>query len=72
MKDSAMKKKEYHFYWYCNSCKRQHRMVNKPCPSCGGRGDWTPQPVSDKVADGCSANYECDGCLAYREHMNPW
>lgn len=42
-------------------------MTLQPCPSCGGRGDWTPQPVSEKVRVKCYANYQCDGCIAYED-----
>ena len=54
---------------YCRSCKRKHRVRMTKCPSCGGRGGYTPQPVSDKVCNKCKANYECDGCKAYKEHL---
>lgn len=61
--------KERVFLEYCRSCKRQHRMTLQPCPSCSGRGGWTPQPVSEHVADNCFADYACDGCDAYRDHL---
>lgn len=56
------------FLEYCPSCGHKHRMRNQPCPACFGRGGWTPQPVSGKVADQCRADYSCDGCVAYRQH----
>jgi len=57
------------FLMYCSSCGHKHRMTNQPCPVCLGRGGWTPQPVSEKVAERCQADYACDGCMAYREHQ---
>ena len=57
------------FMWPCRTCKRQHRMRLQPCPSCGGGGGWTPQPVSDRVASACHEDYDCDGCIAYRDHL---
>jgi len=56
------------FLFYCPSCGHNHRMRNQPCPTCQGRGGWTPQPVSEKVQERCKASYDCDGCEAYREH----
>ncbi len=56
------------FLMYCPSCGHKHRMINQPCPMCQGRGGYTPQPISEKVYDSCHANYDCDGCEAYREH----
>jgi len=53
----------------CKSCGKKHRMIMRPCPSCGGKGGYTLQPVSNKVLDNCYANYECDGCEAYRDHL---
>lgn len=55
------------FLVYCSTCKRQHKMKHQKCPSCGVYE--TPQPASDAVKDKCGANYECDGCLAYKEHL---
>ena len=62
-----------HVVWleYCESCKRKHYMILRPCPSCGGRsGELVPTPLSDKVADTCRGLGwgECTGCEAYREH----
>lgn len=42
----------------------------RKCPTCDVYE--TPQPVSDAVADSCGADYSCDGCVAYREHTNPY
>lgn len=39
----------------------------RTCPSCGAYE--TPQPVSDKVYEKCMADYDCDGCQAYRDHL---
>jgi rRNA maturation endonuclease Nob1 len=50
---------------YCSSCKKNHIVTNKVCPSCGVY--FTPQPVSEKVYDDCMKGYECDGCEAYRD-----
>jgi len=58
------------FLVYCKACGCKHRMSQRPCPECAGRGDYTPQPVSDAVADACGADYACDGCRAYRDHAN--
>lgn len=66
----TMRKANKSFMLDCESCGRQHQMIWKPCPCCGGRGGWTPQPASEIVADNCAANYDCDGCLAYREHQH--
>lgn len=57
------------FLLNCRFCKRKHRMTMQPCSGCGGRGGWTPQPVSDAVADRCGEDYDCDGCVAYRDHL---
>ena len=62
--------KEYHWLEYCKSCGHKHRVMLRNCPTCNVYE--TPQPVSDKVYDHCSANYSCDGCMAYREHTNPY
>ena len=53
---------------YCKSCKRKHYMTYQKCPSCGVYE--TPQPASSNVANTCHAQYECDGCEAYREHTS--
>ena len=58
---------EYTFLEYCRRCGRKHHMTMQPCPTCGVYE--TPQPKSDNVANQCCANYQCDGCLAYREHL---
>lgn len=57
------------FVWldYCKCCKRRHRVAFMKCPDCGVYE--TPQPVSDAVAENCGADYRCDGCLAYRDHL---
>ena len=52
---------------WCNSCKRHHIVSNQKCPSCGVYD--TPQPVSEKVYSKCKADYDCDGCQAYRDHL---
>ena len=52
--------------YYCSVCKRKHYVTQRPCPSC--KVYDTPQPVSDNVADACHADYDCDGCLSYKEH----
>jgi len=44
-------------------------MAIEPCLSCNGRGGSLLQPISDRVFENCYANYECDGCEAYREHL---
>lgn len=53
---------------YCYSCNRGHFVKMTKCPSCDGKGGHIPQPASNKVYDKCNANYECDGCRAYRNH----
>lgn len=60
-------KKEVHWKEYCKSCGRLHIVTNKECPSCGVY--HTPQPVSEKVYENCRADYDCDGCQAYRDHQ---
>jgi len=52
---------------YCNSCKRSHRLKIMKCPECGVYK--TPQPISEAVYENCWADYACDGCIAYRDHM---
>lgn len=59
---------EIHWKEKCNSCKRKHIVTNKPCPTCGVC--HTPQPVSEKVYEYCNADYSCDGCQAYRDHLD--
>lgn len=49
---------------WCDVCKRNHIVWMQKCPSCGVYE--TPQP-SNK--DKCTANYQCDGCEAYRDHL---
>lgn len=56
---------------YCHRCKREHRVTSQPCPSCSGRGGSVMMP-SDGVLETCRATYECDGCDAYRDHINPF
>ena len=65
-------KEPTHPHWLerCNSCGRKHRVMMRDCPTCIVYE--TPQPVSDKVSDSCGADYSCDGCMAYREHTNPY
>ena len=55
------------FQVFCNPCNRKHFMVLTHCPSC--QTYCTPQPTSAAVADRCGANYQCDGCLAYNDHL---
>ena len=55
---------------YCKWCNRKHYMIQRPCPTCDVY--CTPQPRSDRVCDECGADYSCDGCMAYREHTNPY
>jgi len=45
-------------------------MMLLKCPTCDVYE--TPQPVSDDVANQCGADHSCDGCMAYREHTNPY
>lgn len=53
---------------FCKQCKRFHIVTLKPCPSCGVYE--TPQPKSEKVYENCMASYECEGCMAYRDHTS--
>lgn len=69
---SWRKKLTHNWMEFCKSCGRKHRVMLKPCPSCNGGGGYTPQPVSEKVYETCHADYDCDGCMAYREHTNPF
>ena len=55
-----------HWMEYCKWCERKHYVMIQKCPTCDVY--VTPQPVSDKVAEECRADYSCDGCCAYREH----
>ena len=59
---------EYVWLEWCSQCKRKHFVKNQPCPECEGRGGWTPQPVSDRVANTCYHNNACEGCRAYLDH----
>ena len=52
---------------WCNRCKKKHKVTLKPCPDCGVY--TTPQPISDNVTNKCTANYRCDGCNAYLDHL---
>lgn len=61
------KDKEVCWLVYCNICKRQHRMTMQNCPTCGVH--QTPQPKSKYVHELCFANYQCDGCQAYNDHI---
>ena len=54
------------FLMWCPCCRRKHRAW---CQLCRCGCDYVVQPVSDKVADACGANYECERCLAYKEHL---
>ena len=63
-------KQEVHWLEYCRSCGREHRVMMRDCPTCTVYE--TPQPASDKVSDSCGADYSCDGCIAYRDHTNPY
>lgn len=65
-----MKEKHYNWLEYCQVCKRKHYITLKSCPECNVYE--TPQPVSEKVYEHCSADYSCDGCQAYREHTRPY
>jgi hypothetical protein len=56
------------FKMYCDSCKKNHIMTVQSCPDCGVYD--TPQPKSDKVYEKCHADYACDGCQAYRDHLH--
>ena len=56
-----------YFLDYCNYCQRKHRLSIQLCPTC--QVYTTPQPFSDKVYEKCGANYSCDGCIAYSEHL---
>ena len=62
-----MPKQKITWLQYCNSCKRSHIVTLKKCPDCGIHE--TPQPVSEKVSEKCRANYRCDGCEAYLDHL---
>ena len=55
---------------YCKSCGYKHYVSMRPCPTCNVYE--TPQPVSDNVLNKCGADYSCDGCVAYRDHTNPY
>ena len=65
-----IKEYEIGFLVYCKSCKRSHVMRNQKCSTC--QVYETPQPISEKVYNKCGADYCCDGCIAYREHTNPY
>ena len=60
--------KPIHWLEYCKSCKKNHYVMNQPCPDCGVY--FTPQPVSKKVKEKCKAQYRCDGCEAYLDHLH--
>lgn len=55
---------------WCHWCKRKHRVSMQPCPEC--QVYLTPQPISERVDEQCGATYSCDGCVAYKEHTNPF
>jgi hypothetical protein len=50
----------------CSKYNKKHIYTVKPCPSCGV--NETVQIKSDKVAEKCHQNNECEGCEAYRDH----
>jgi len=62
--------KQYQWLQFCKSCGRKHYMMIRDCPTCNVYE--TPQPASDNVLDYCTADYSCDGCIAYRDHTNPY
>lgn len=62
-----MENKKTTWLEYCKSCKRNHIVTLKVCPDCGVH--MTPQPVSEKVYEKCRANYRCNGCDVYLEHL---
>jgi len=51
----------------CPSCKKNHIVTNKPCPSCGVY--TTPQPISETVYNNCRNNYICEGCESYNDRF---
>ena len=55
---------------WCDSCQRKHYTMMRKCTSCFVYE--TAQPVSDNVPCACTRKYECDGCDAYRDHINPY
>ena len=55
---------------YCKTCKRKHYVTMQTCPTC--EVYETSQPVSVRVYERCQADYDCDGCIAYRDHTNPY
>ena len=52
---------------YCLCCKRKHYVTVQKCPTC--QVYEVPQPKYDGVSNTCRANYDCDGCEAYRDHL---
>ena len=52
---------------WCPSCERRHYVSPQLCPECHVYS--TPQPVYVGVANSCGADYACDGCMAYRDHL---
>jgi hypothetical protein len=54
---------------WCPVCRRRHLVARLPCPSCDGGGGSVPQPAKRRVREACGRVYECEGCEAYREHV---
>ena len=61
------KQEEQHWLEYCSTCERRHLVKMGKCSTCGVYE--VPIPVSDKVYSKCDANYQCDGCIAYNDHL---
>jgi len=52
---------------WCQVCKRRHYMTMDKCSACGVH--LVPTPVFEGAASSCGADYSCDGCLAYKDHL---
>ena len=48
----------------CKICGKKHFWTMGLCPSCGVYE--VPRLISEEA---CFQHEECDGCMAYREHM---
>lgn len=54
---------------YCKKHKKKHKVSMQACSDCNIH--QTPQPVSSKVHEThIGAEYQCDGCQAYQDHLN--
>lgn len=52
---------------YCHQCKYKHYVKQQLCVSCLVYD--VPQPIFERVYNNCCADYRCDGCHSYEDHI---